>query len=91
MTTRIAGTHERPSVTAGLGAADWLSLAAAPTFAVMALLTPGLVGAPDMICSVAQDASPLSGMVPMYWLMAAFHLAPWLKLASRRRRSAHRS
>ena len=24
--------------------------------------------------------SPLSGMVPMYVLMSAFHLAPWLKL-----------
>jgi hypothetical protein len=90
MTTHIAGTHQASPVAAGLGAADWLSLAAAPTFAVMALLTPGLAGAPDMICSAAQDASPLSGMVPMYWLMAAFHLAPWLKLASRRRGSAGR-
>jgi hypothetical protein len=30
-------------------------------------------------------ASPLGGMVPMYLLMSAFHLAPWLKLISRRR------
>ena len=59
---------------------EWLSLAAAPTFAIMALLTLA-GGAPDMLCS----ASPLTGMVPMYLLMSAFHSAPWLKLASRRR------
>jgi hypothetical protein len=62
-------------------AAAGLGLAAAPTFAVMALLT-GLHGggAPDLLCSAAPDASPLGGMAPMYLLMAAFHLAPWLKL-----------
>jgi hypothetical protein len=68
---------------------QWLSLAAAPTFAMMALLTwvhGG--GMPDMLCSVAQGASPLTGMVAMYWLMSAVHLAPWLKLLSRRRSGA---
>jgi hypothetical protein len=76
---------------ASLGAADWLCLAAAPTFAIMALLT-GVVGggAEDMLCSAAH-ASPLSGMVPMYLLMSAFHSAPWLKLISSRRRGATRS
>jgi hypothetical protein len=61
--------------------ADWLCLAAAPTFAIMALLT-GVFGGgpPDVLCSAAQDASPLSGMVPMYLLMSAFHSAPWLRL-----------
>jgi hypothetical protein len=74
---------------AALGAADWLCLAAAPTFAVMALLTGVLGGGPpDMVCSAAQDASPLSGMAPMYVLMSAFHSAPWLKLISRRRSGA---
>jgi hypothetical protein len=69
-------------------AADWISLAAAPTFAIMALLTgvPG-GGPPDMLCAAAHDASPLSGMVPMYLLMSAFHSAPWLKLISSRRRT----
>ena len=72
---------------AALGAAGWLSLAAAPTFALMALLTDVLGGGPPaMLCSAAQDASPLSGMVPMYLLMSAFHSAPWLKLISSRRR-----
>ena len=67
-------------------AADWLCLAAAPTFAVMALLTGVLGGGPpDMLCSAAHEASPLSGMLPMYLLMSAFHSAPWLKLISSRR------
>jgi len=75
-----------------LGAADWLCLAATPTFATMALLTGVLGGGPpDMLCSAAQDAPPLSGMVPMYLLMGAFHSAPWLKLISSRRRGARRS
>ena len=70
---------------AARGAADWLSLAAAPTFAIMALLTGILGGGPgDMLCSAAQDASPLSGMIPMYLLMGVFHSAPWLKLISGR-------
>jgi hypothetical protein len=71
---------ERRSDAAALGAADWLGLAAAPTFALMALLTHVLGGDADMMCSAAQSVSPLSGMVPMYLLMSAFHSAPWLKL-----------
>jgi hypothetical protein len=72
------------------GAADWLSLAAAPTFAIMALLT-GVPGGPaEMFCSGAHGASPLSGMVPMYLLMSAFHSTPWLKLISSRRRGTNR-
>ena len=64
--------------------ASILSLAAAPTFALMAVLT-GLSGggAADMLCS-ATHASPLGGMMPMYLLMSAFHLAPWLRLIGRR-------
>ena len=66
------------------GAADWLSLAAAPTFAFMALLTAVPGGGPlDMLCS---GASPFSGMVLMYLLMSAFHLGPWLRLLAGRRR-----
>ena len=68
-----------------LGAANWLSLAAAPTFAIMALLTAVLGGEPDALCAAMQGTSPLTGMVPMYLLMSAFHLAPWLKLTFARR------
>ena len=68
---------------------SWLSLAAAPTFAMMALLTKVHGdGMSDIVCSAAQDASPLTGMFPMYLLMSAFHLTPWLRLLSRRRRGA---
>ena len=89
MTTHMmemgANRHESDGV-AALGAADWLCLAAAPTFAIMALLTGVLGGGPmAMMCSTAPDASPLSGMAAMYLLMSAFHLTPWLKLISRRR------
>src|ERR1700730_9966363 len=64
-----------------LGAADWISLAAAPSFAIMALLTGIHSGAmPDTLCSAAQDASPLTGMAPMFWLMSASLSAPGLNL-----------
>jgi hypothetical protein len=74
---------------AALRAADWLSLGAAPTFAVMAALT-GILGggAHEMLCSAASHRSALSGMVPMYVLMSAFHFAAWLKLFSRWRSGA---
>ena len=79
-----------PRRSAALAAADGLGFAAAPTFAVMALLT-GAGGPSDMLCSAADHGSPLSGMALMYWLMSAFHAAPWLKLAARRRSDAGRS
>ena len=92
MTTQMTGMranrHESDGV-AVLGAADWLCLAAAPTFAIMALLT-GVLGGGQMamMCSTAPDASPLSGMAAMYLLMSAFHSAPWLRLIFRRRSDA---
>ena len=62
------------------GAAAWLRLAAAPTFAAMAALTAS--SPPDMLC-MAGHPSPLSGMAPMYLLMAAFHLPAWLRFGQR--------
>ena len=64
--------------------ADWLALAAAPTFALMAVVT-GILdsGAHQMGCSATMHMSPLTGMVPMYALMSGFHFTPWLKLISR--------
>jgi hypothetical protein len=74
---KVAQRREWPKASAGY----LLALAAAPTFAIMALLT-GIQdgGMPGMLCSTAHDASPLTGMVPMYLLMSAFHSAPWLRL-----------
>jgi hypothetical protein len=46
----------------------------------MALLTCILSADAAMLCMGGQGAWPLNGMVPMYLLMSAFHLAPWLKL-----------
>jgi hypothetical protein len=66
-----------------LRATDWISLAAAPTFAIMALLTH--VYGSDMICGMGLYTSLLTGMVPMYLLMGLFHSAPWLKLRGRMR------
>ncbi len=67
-----------------VGAAEWLGLAAAPTFAIMAVATR-MFGAdmPAMICSMSHAAAPIGGMVPMYVLMSVFHSAPWLKLIGR--------
>jgi hypothetical protein len=65
-------------------AADTLALAAAPGFAIMALLTAQGGGAADMLCAAA---SPFGGMVPMYLLMSAFHAGPWLRLWAQASRS----
>jgi hypothetical protein len=71
-------------------AACLLSLAATPTFAIMALLTGFLDGPPDILCSAAHHASSLDGMIVMYLLMGAFHSAPWLKaISGQRRRLLH--
>jgi len=59
------------------GAANWLCLAAAQTFAIMALLSGNQT---NMLCG----ASAWNGMTVMYALMSAFHLAPWLKLITRK-------
>jgi hypothetical protein len=86
-----AGARAESGNVAALGVADWLCLAATPTFATMALLTGILGDGTHMLCAAAQDVSLLSGMVPMYLLMSAFHSAPWLRLISSRRSGAHRS
>ena len=80
-----------PHAATSAGAADLVCLAAAPTFATMALLAAALHNGPqDMFCSTAHAASPLGGMAWMYLLMSAFHSAPWLKLISNRRGAADR-
>lgn len=95
MSEAHAGTHGCDAMrdngsNVARSAADWLHLAAAPTFAMMALLTGILGGGPaDALCSIAGH-SLLGGMMPMYLLMSAFHLAPWLKLIAGRRNGAGR-
>ena len=82
--------RHQSSAASARGVADWLTLAAAPTFAVMALLTgTGAFGAGQMgmLCSAAHPGLTLGGMVPMYLLMSAFHAGPWLKLIAGRRRA----
>jgi hypothetical protein len=64
-------------------AADWLGLAAAPAFAVMAFLTVCYGGGAEPLCSA--HGSLMSGMIPMYLLMSAFHAGPWLRLIAGRR------
>jgi hypothetical protein len=81
-TTSILGCGHGSAI---LGASTYLHLAAAPTFAIMAVLT-GVVGSPnDLICSAAH-VSPLTGMAAMYLFMSIFHSPPWLKLMSSRRK-----
>lgn len=72
-------------ILSALTAADLLGLAAAPAFASMAFATQ-VIGAnrPDIICSMSHNASPITGMVPMYVLMSVFHLPPWLKIIANR-------
>ena len=63
--------------------AEGLSLAAAPAFAAMAVVTAVGASPADVVCS-APPASPLTGMPAMYLLMAAVHVPPWLRRAARR-------
>ena len=63
-----------------------LSLAAAPTFAAMALLTVvSDSNTSGVLCATAHAASPWTGMAAMYLLMTAFHSAPWLRRVANRR------
>ena len=91
ISTRI-GTHKDWLAAAALGFADRLRLAAAPTYAFMAVFT-GIFGESpkDMVCMAMQHTSPLSGMVSMYMLMSVFHVVPWLKLIARWVLAARRS
>jgi hypothetical protein len=87
-----AAIGHRGGDAASLRLAGWLGLAAAPTFAIMALLTGVLGGGPmDMLCSTAHGASLPNGMALMYGLMSVFHMASWLKWITRRRRGIRRS
>ena len=62
-----------------LEVAGWLSLAAAPSFSIMAVLTE-IFGHEATMGVMTPNPSLLSGMTPMYVLMAVFHSGPWLRL-----------
>ena len=89
MTGANAGTRgDDEGDVAALVVARWLRFAAAPIFTTMALLAVVFdSNMPSMLCSAA-GSSTLDGMAPMYLLMTAFRLGPWLKLISRRRNAA---
>jgi hypothetical protein len=74
---QTASRKQSPGAAFAGAATRWLCLAASPTFAFMALVT-AVSGESGMNCMMGQ--SPLAGMVPMYLLMSAFHLAPWLRV-----------
>jgi hypothetical protein len=86
----IAGAGANGGDDAALGMADWLSLSAAPGFAIMALLTE-VFGQRDMLCLATRDPVALSGMTAMYLLMSVVHLAPWIRLITVRRNGTRRS
>ncbi|MBL0937108.1 MAG: hypothetical protein IBJ07_20405 [Rhizobiaceae bacterium] len=77
--TEKVASSPRPAIEA----AEWLGLAAAPTFAVMACFSA--VGTAGMsMCSAASAFMPIDDMALMYALMSLFHLSPWMKLVSAR-------
>jgi hypothetical protein len=67
--------------------AEWLGLAASPTFALMAWISANDVEA--MMWSPSLGLLPIGSMAWMYLLMSLFHLPPWLRLASGFMRPAH--
>jgi len=84
MTICTSATHAQRRAGRGLGAGDWIGLAATPTFAVIALMTTlSDGGAHDALCAAMHNAGPFGGMTFMYALMSVFHTAPWLRLIGR--------
>jgi hypothetical protein len=69
---------------------DGFGLAAAPTFAEMALLTSVSGGGAANLIGGPAGAS-LGGMIPMHLLMDAFHAGPSPGLVARCRRDTFRS
>ncbi|HET7676161.1 MAG TPA: hypothetical protein VFL54_11610 [Gammaproteobacteria bacterium] len=62
--------------------AVWLALAAAPAFALMALLT-----AIDASGMGGSGFLPIDTMTAMYLLMSLFHLPSWLRFIGRGRQA----
>jgi hypothetical protein len=83
MTMRTAGTKRMAEMWRARDASGWIGLAAAPSFAVMALIaateTPRMA-----VCAPASAMPAIDGMAWMYLLMSLSHLSPWLTIRSRR-------
>lgn len=71
-----------------LRAENWLALAAAPTFALMALLNAAAPVDPAAVICGSAGVSPMHGMPIMYLLMSAFHLRPWMRVVRPHHRRA---
>ncbi|MBK5566470.1 hypothetical protein [Ensifer sp. SSB1] len=81
------GARDLPR-TAARRVADGLALAAAPTFALMAILVgAGGSDVGQMLCAGEQGLQ-IGGMTVMYMLMSVFHLTPWLRLIQSGKREA---
>jgi hypothetical protein len=61
-------------------AADWLAMAAAPTFAAMAVVTAWAGEGPMAGLCSAVGGGPIGGMTLMYLLMGVFHAGPWMRV-----------
>ena len=83
LTSNAGGGRDIRCDAAGTSAAGLLSLAAAPTFVVMALWSAVADGPAEMMCSSGGSALSLNGMAAMYALMSVFHVSPWLTLLSK--------
>ena len=59
--------------------ADWLGLAAAPAFAVMAVISGVAGDGQPALCTAGDANAALNGMAFMYLLMSVFHLPPWVR------------
>jgi hypothetical protein len=77
--TKETGTPGSPA----RNVTTWLTLAAAPVFALMALIA-ATDPPPLALCASGAGLLPIDGMIVMYLLMSLFHLPPWLRLVRRR-------
>jgi hypothetical protein len=82
----IGAVRSESGHAAAFRVADWLGLAAAPTFAVMALLSALSDGQTDILCAAMQHASPLGGVPAVERLSLSALAEAHLLLAKRRPR-----